>query len=67
MGTIFEVFIELVTILFLFLGFFLCGVGGHKARGTLPPRPGMEFTPLALEGEALTISPAGKSCFVRTL
>ena len=66
MGTIFEVFIELVTILFLFLRFFFWG-GCHKARGTLPPRPGMEFTPLALEGKALTISPAGKSCFVRTL
>ena len=65
MGTIFEVFIDLVTILFLFLRFL--GFFGHKACGTLPPRAGMDFTPLALEGEVLTIRPPGKSCFVQLL
>ena len=34
---------------------------GHEAGGILAPRPGIEPTPPALEGEVLIIGPAGKS------
>ena len=58
MWTIFNVFIESVTILLLFyvLGFF-----GRKACGILAPRPGIEPAALAMEGEVLTTGPPGKS------
>ena len=62
MWTIFKVFIEFATILLLFYIFWFFG---HKACGILAPRPGMEPAPPALEGEALTTGPPGKSlnCF----
>ena len=34
---------------------------GHEACGILAPRPGIEPTPPALEGEVLTTGPLGKS------
>ena len=37
---------------------------GHEACGILTPQPRMEPTPPALEGEALTIGPPGKSLFL---
>ena len=57
--TIFKVFIEFVTILLLlyFFVFFL----GPKACGILALPPGIEPTPLASEGEVLTIGLPGKS------
>ena len=59
MWTIFKVFIEFVTILFLFLWF---GFLGHEACEILAPRPGIEPAPPALEGEVLiTTGPPGKS------
>ena len=38
---------------------------GREAYGILAPRPGMEPSPPALEGEVLTTGPQGKSpeCF----
>ena len=53
MWTIFKVFVEFVTILLLFyvLDF------GLKATEILDPRPGIEPTPPALEGEVLTPEP----------
>ena len=58
MWTIFELFIEFVTILLLFyvLVFF-----GSEACGILAPRPGIEPVPPALEGKVLTTGPPGKS------
>ena len=35
---------------------------GHKTCGILAPWPGIEPAPPALEGEALTTEPSGKSC-----
>ena len=57
MWTIFKVFVEFVTILLLFfvLDF------GLKATEILDPRPGIEPTPPALEGEVLTPEPPEKS------
>ena len=37
---------------------------GHEAYGILTPQPGMEPTPPALEGEALTTGPPGRSLFL---
>ena len=34
---------------------------GSEARGILAPRPGIEPTPFASEGEVLTTGPSGKS------
>ena len=34
---------------------------GHKACGVWAPQPGIEPTPLALEGEVLTTGPLPKS------
>ena len=42
-----------------FLYFFSLSFG-HEARGILTPRPGIEPTPPALEGEVLTTGPPGK-------
>ena len=51
MWTILKVFIEFVTILLLFyVWFFDC-----KARGILPPQPGIEPISAALDGEVLTL------------
>ena len=50
MDHVFEVFIECVTILLLLYVLFL----GHEACGSLDPRPGIEPTPPALEGQDLT-------------
>lgn len=47
---IFKVFIESITIWFLFYVWFF----GHKAFGNLTPQPGIELTPLPLKGEVLT-------------
>ena len=46
MWAIFKVFTELVTICFGFLA--------TRHVGILVPRPGIELTPLALEGKILT-------------
>jgi len=51
--TIFKVFIEFLTILFMFFG---C-----KACGILTPHSGIKPVPLALEGEISTTGPPGKS------
>ena len=55
--TIFKVFIEFVTILFLFyvLAFW------PQACGILAPKAGIEPTLPALEGEVLTTGPPGES------
>ena len=58
MWTIFKVFIEFVTILFLFYVF---GFFGREACGILAPQPGIEPTPHALEGAVLTTGLRGKS------
>ena len=57
MWAIFKVFIEFVTILPLF---FMFGFFGREARGILAPRPGIEPTLAALEGEVLATGPPGK-------
>ena len=57
MWTIFKVFIKFVTILLLFYALLF----GHEAGGILPPQPGLEPAPPALEGEVLTTGPPGKS------
>ena len=62
--TIFKVFIEFVTILFLFWGFsFLLFFWffGHEACGILAPQPGAEPILLASEGEVLITRLPGKS------
>ena len=58
MRTIFKVFIEFVTILFLFyvVGFFF----GQEAGEILVPQPQIEPIPPALEAEVLTTRPPGK-------
>ena len=58
MWTIFNVFIEFVTILLLFYVF---GFFGGEACGILAPLLGIEPTLPALEGEVLTTGPPGKS------
>ena len=58
MWTIFKVFIEFVTILLVFHGFWFFGC---KVCGILAPRPGIEPTAPALAGEVLTTGPPGKS------
>ena len=57
MWTIFKVFIEFVTILFLFcvLAF------GYEACGILASPKGVEPAPAALEGKVLATRPPGKS------
>ena len=37
---------------------------GHEACGILAPRPGIEPSPSALEGEVLTTGPPGKSLVI---
>ena len=59
MWTIFKVFIEFLTI--LLLCFFMFWFFGREACGILVPRPGIEPTPPALEGEVLTTGKPGKS------
>ena len=54
MWTIFKVFTEFITILFLF-------DIGHEAWGIIAPWPGIEPVPPALEGKVLTTGPPGKS------
>ena len=39
-------------------------ISGFKACGILAIQPGIEPTPLALEGEVLTTGHTGKSCLV---
>ena len=58
MWTIFKVFIEFVTVLFLF---YVWGFFGCEACEILAPRPGTEPASPALEGEILTTGPPGKS------
>ena len=55
MCAIFKVFIEFVTILFLFW-FFV-----WESCGILAPLPGVKPTPHALESKVLTTGPLGKS------
>ena len=50
MWAILKLFIEFVTILFLF---FMFRFFGHEAQGILVPQPGIKPTPPALEGEVL--------------
>ena len=62
MWTIFKVFIEFVTTLFLYFVWFF----GREACGILGPRPGIKPAHPILEGEILTTGPPGKSpdcCF----
>ena len=40
------------------------GILGQEAYRILAPRPGIEPTPLALEGEILTTGLPGKSAFL---
>ena len=54
-GPFFKVFMEFVTILFLFYVFW-----GHKACRILAPWLGIEPTPPALKGKVLTTGPPGK-------
>ena len=54
MWTIFKVFIQFVTILFLFCVWFF----GHEACGLLASQTGIEPTSPALEGEVLTTGPS---------
>ena len=64
MWTIFKVFIEFITILLLFYVFSVClsvCFPSCEACGILTPWPGIEPTPLELEGEILTIEPTEKS------
>ena len=56
----FKVFIEFLTILLLVYVFFVC-FPGCEACGILALWPGIEPTPLELEGEILTIEPTEKS------
>ena len=56
----FKVFIEFVTMLLLFHGFFVCFFG-HEAYRILHPQPGIEPASLALEVKFLTTGPLGKS------
>ena len=64
MGSIFKVFIELVTILLVLCFVFLfwleaCGILAHLQHvGSYLPR--IELTPSALKSEVLTIGPPGK-------
>ena len=58
--TIFEIFIEFVTILFLFYVLFFFFFG-HDTCGLLAPWPRIEPVPSALEGEVLTTGTSGKS------
>ena len=59
MWTIFKVFIEFVTLLFLFhVLVFWCEV-----CRILAPQPGIEPAPPALEGKVLTTGPPGKLNF----
>ena len=57
MWTIFEVFIEFITILLHFMSWFF----GYKACGILTPQPGIKPIPAALESEILTTGLPGKS------
>ena len=54
-GQCFKVLIESVTTLLLFW------FPGHPACGILAPESRMEYTPLAVEGGALSTGPPGKS------
>ena len=54
----FKVFIEFVTIFILFFRFWFFG---PKSCGISAPRPGIEPSPPALEGEILTTGLPGKS------
>ena len=51
-----KVFIEFITILFLFVFCFF----GHESCEILAPRPGIEHAPPAFEGEVLTTGLPGK-------
>ena len=64
MGTILKVFIEFITILLLFYGFFFVFFFGPGACRILAPQPGIKPTSPALQGEVLTIGPWGKSLHV---
>ena len=61
MWIIFEVFIEFVTVEFLFHGRVFCSFFGFLAtrHGILAPKPGIETAPPALEGKVLTTRPPG--------
>ena len=58
MWTIFEVFIEFITILLLFYVLFCFALKAHEI---LAPQPGMEPALPALEGKVLTTEQPGKS------
>ena len=56
--TILKVFIEFVTILFLF---YVLVFLATRRVGILAPPPGIKTAPAALESEVLTPGPTGKS------
>ena len=58
MWMIFKGFTQFVTILLLFVMFWLFGC---ETCGILAPQPGIESAPPALEGKVLTTGPPGKS------
>ena len=58
MWTIFKVFVEFFTILFLFC---VWDIFGHKACGILAPQLGIKPMAPASEGETPTVGPPGKS------
>ena len=58
MWTIFKVFVEFFTILFLFC---VWDIFGHKACGILAPQLGIKPMAPASEGETPTAGPPGKS------
>ena len=63
MDHFFKVFIEFITILFLFyvLGFFFFFFFGCKACGILVPQPGITLVCPALEGEIFDTGPPGRA------
>ena len=65
MWTIFEVFIEFVTMLFLFYGLFVCF--RCKACGIFASWPRIQLALPALEGKVLTTGPPGKSPILKIL
>ena len=64
MRTIFEVFIDFVTVLFLF---YVCLFVCCKACGIFASWPRIQLAPPALEGKVLTTGPPGKSSIRKIL
>ena len=60
MWTIFKVFIELVTTLALFFNYWFFG---RKARGILPPRPGIKLSSLHWKVKSYPLDHQGNPCW----